>query len=492
MSNDMVEDYGILLLEDNITKEELLNYPYLIQKTGKDGRITADAHIDNSLHRIYMRGNFALKQIALKGGRVWLNEDGKYILQISADAEIIEGMSQKAFSEKIYAMYGILLADDIERKEIIIGMEPLFACDLKTVTKYGYEPTQRLLFLKDPENKNRFIYNTHRLSNLQLGSFYDAGLGSPVLMQNLYIDLTGNETDGAKFLDDTMCRFHQTAITGDKHIVFNTYDTTAVDIWFESSLTHMYGKHNVVKIEDDELGKEFLSQTIEKQIVYIKDIPSDADKEVRKRLAELIKTKSKYTMIIFATNNLELLGIHKNREDFTIFSPNNITENYLGEVSYSGLGKALECSIPEYINYSYFHDVDKKLIENFLPTVTKDEVLSVPLNKVDLFISNLLIYNITYFKRLNNTAYTALYTALREDFYRGSISKASLAPLYNAMEDTEYSAKAFLLKLRASSKLNKKFFDKKNAKQVESGDELFIINSEFNEFYKDEVVDEIA
>ena len=483
MYNDMTDIPNIYTTALDFEDEpyEYLNHLYQKQKSGEDGRITPDTYIDNSLDRNYIQYNFSLKEVAKRGCRLFLNDDYKFMFQASSDSEIIEDISAKDLDTKLFLMNGASVRGVEDDKYIYPKRAPLSERELKVVGEYIYNPQERLLLFKTPSMYN-YIYNKYHPSKLQLGQFYNYNLLYPLIIQNLYKDLTGNETYGEKYINDFVNRFHQTALAGNRHLVFNGHNTITVDLWFENILTPMFGEHNVVKIEDDELNKEFISKTVDRQIIYIKNIPSDAKKDVTKRIQELLKTLAPYTIVIFSTNNLEPIGIDKNSEDFTIFTPNDITGDYLKEGSYSSLGKVLEDSLPKYINYSYFNDVDKELIKNSLPTVAKDLVLSEPLNKIDLFIKNIQIKNIDYFKVLNNTIHTDLYNGLREDFYKNVVSKSSLAPLYNAFENTDYSAKAFLPKLRASTPLNKKFFDKRNSKPTEAGDELFIINSEFNEY----------
>lgn len=360
--------------------------------------------------------------------------------------------------------------------------------NLIMVTKVEYNPLQNRMFY--PNSSSTFTRNLYEPSEKFMYPYEKFHIECPEVYKKLFTALAGNEEKGFDYSINEYCEHFQTHAASKKFHIYNGKNTETTDIFYEYVIEYSYGKKNSVKIDDGELDKQFLSRTENKLVVNINKIPSDATdkKEMKKRLEKLVKNKPSYTMIYFTTDELDGIDIYRNSNDYSVFTPSDITKDYLGYGSKSALEEELLKYAEEFAGFMYNWKVDKELMKNSLPTKAKEMVLNAPKNRIDCFIKAIQTKDVSYFESLNNTANTELFTGLREDINKNIISKSSLAPLFNALEDTEFSAKAFLEKLRSSSKMNKIFFDKKNVKGVATGDELYIIDSKYNEFYEESEV----
>ena len=419
--------------------------------------------------------NAQLAMLDQNGSALWVNADGQYEFRLSCDSEI-KILSASELENILHHIGGLKLQEN--RGEY----ESMYNCisknSLRAVTHTEYNPLSNLMFYG-------YTRNLYEASDYLRYDHSRAYKICPEVYKRVLKALSGSEKDGAEYIKNNFSRFFQTFKVSKKHIIFNGYNTEVTDILFEYVFEPLFGKNNAIRIDDEELDKEFLSKTENKLLVNINKIPSDANnlKAMNKQLEKLIKNQESYEMIVFTTNELNGINIYRNSNDYTVFTPSDITDDYLGYDSYSSLGKALVKDLEAFAGYMYNLDVDEELIKNHLPTTAKDIVLASPTNRVDTFIKAVQTKDVFYFESLNNTVHTELYIKLKEDIYRDVISKASLTDLFNALEDTNFSAKTFLAKLRSSSKLNKIFFDKKNSKGVDNGDELYIIASEYNEYF---------
>ena len=414
------------------------------------------------------------------GSMLWLNAKSKYEFQMSCNAKI-EEVSANALKDVLHQINRTSLDENLEEGSHLASA--LRKMDLLTVTDVKYNPLVNHMFYRN--SNYGFTRNLYKPSEYLKYGHSRIHKECPEVYKRVLKALSGDEKDGVEYIKNDFSRFFQTFKVSKKYIIFNGYNTEVTDILFEYVFEPLFGKNNAIRIDDEELDKEFLSKTENKLLVNINKIPSDASnlKAMNKQLEKLIKNQASYQMIVFTTNELNGINIYRNSNDYTVFTPSDISDDYLGYGSYSSLGKALVEDLEAFAGYMYHLNFDKELIKNSLPTTAKDIVLASPINRVDTFIKAIQTKDLYYFESLNNTVYTELYIKLKEDIYRDVISKSSLTDLFNALENTDFSAKAFLAKLRSSSKLNKIFFDKKNSKGVDSGDELYIIASEYNEYF---------
>ena len=426
------------------------------------------------------------KMIQDNGIAIWINKNGKFSFRYAVDSEPEENISLAALSD--------LLNNATDLGEIIVSKDydaDVPCSSLKVVTTTCYDPAQNQEFSTD-ENNN-IVRNLYKPSP-SLNADYIRGQKLPVAIENFYYNLfSKSQIQVDCFIDQKALHF-QTFISGQNILVLKGMDTEAIELLYKAILEPIYGKHNSVRVSDEELDTKFVAKTHDKLLVFIDKIPIETAnrKAISKQLQTVIKEKAEYTLLIIATNEVEGLGIEKNPAGFHVLSADGdlSRSDYSGAGSYQNLSKQLHDSLEDYCNHLFYRKFELEKLDIAIDTPIKDLILAATVNRIDTFIIAIKTKDISYFESFNNSVNTDYYLEIRENFFKGVVSKAGLTDYFNALESENFSAKAFLAQLRAA---DKNFFsDKKNTKGVSTGDELYIIDSEYNEYFTIEAANNIV
>lgn len=444
-------------------------------KDKRETGFTANLWLEN----LYMHAYFP-KVLHDKGIGIWINQNGKFSLRYTVDGAVEENITA--------SMLGDLISNATGSNDIIVARD--YDADiqhrmLKVVTHTSYDPYKTKEFYTD-DNKGdcRNLYRPSRY----LEKTYSWNEGIPLITERFFNHmLTDNANEANYFLDEQANHF-QTFKGGINPIVLRGIDHEVRDILYESILKPMYGASNSVRISGEELDTKFLVRTENKLLVFIDQIPVEtvSRKEMSKQFQTLFKKRPEHTMIVVATNEIDGLGIERNPGGFSVLSCNNdiCKSNYLETGSYQNLSKQLECALEDFTDYLFYRKVKMEHLNLAINTPAKDSIMAATVNRIDTFITAIKTKDIGYFGSFNNSVHTDLYLELRENFFKGVVSKAGLAPYINALESEEFSSKAIMVKLRAA---DKNFFnDSKNGKGSDNGDILYQINSDYNEYHTSE------
>lgn len=416
------------------------------------------------------------KMIQDKGAAIWLNEKRKICFRHSINSEIHENLTPSALSD-------LLGTVGYSHLEVFVDNESDIQPRLmKQVALTSYNTSASKEFYTDENRK--FCRNLYIPSKF-LASKPNRDSEMPLITWNFLNFLMNASQDGVEYFLDKFANHVQTYSGGNVQLVLKGTQPEARNILYEYMLEPLYGENNSARISDEELDKSFLDRAINKTLICIDKLPIESvnPKAIHKQLQKLIKEKADHTMILITTSEIEGLGIERNPGAFTVIDCDNdlAKTNYLGTGSYDNLGQQLKDSLQEFHDYLYYRDVNYENITTALETEAKDLIMSATMNRVDTFVKAIKTKDIGYFEAFNNTVNTKFYLELRENFFKGVVSKAGLTKYVNALEGESFSAKAFLLRLRACD--NAFFNDKMNTKGAETGDELYVINSKYNEYY---------
>ncbi len=465
------------MLEENFEVNDLpllpeIGKPYNPREGLKHKRRTG--FLTNNWHTDYVSPY--IKELHSQGIGIWIEKNGKFSFRYTIDSEHEENLLPKPLAALVNNATGSSATIVSRERDADIQHRMI-----KVITKTSYEPSQTEEFYTD-ENGN-VVRNLYRPSSY-LESDYTRGLEVPPIVDSYLHSSLDDKAEGEHFIDEVANHF-QTFITGHNTIVLKDLQTNATDILYNSILEPIYGASNSVRISDEELDTKFLAKTKDKLLVFVDKIPVETDsrKAISKQLQKLLRERAEYTLLIIATNEVEGLGIEKNPGGFSVLSADGdlSKSDYVGTGSYQKLAKEIKGSLEDFTNHLFYRKFELKKLGNVLETSAKDLILAATVNRIDTFVTAIKTKNIDYFESFNNSVHTDLYLELRENFYKGVVSKIGLTNYFNALEGEEFSAKAFMVKLKAA---DKHFFnEKKNAKGVSTGDELYIIDCEYNEYY---------
>ena len=466
ISKNKVGNMPLLSLEDDI---EFLDESL---KDKRETGFTANLWLED----LYMRAYYP-KVLHDKGIGIWLNPNGKFSLRYAVDGTIEENITASLLGDLISNAMGssAIIVDRDHDADIQHRM-------LKVVNQTSYNPYQVKEFYTDKNgNTIRNLYNP----SSYLRSDYFGSQKVPLIMDRFFKHLLTDNEDEINYFLDELANHFQTFKGGINPIVLRGTDHEVRDVLYEFILKPIFGESNSVRISDEELDTKFLSRTDNKLLVFIDKVPVETSsrKAMSRQFQTLFKKRPEHTMIVVATNEIDGLGIERNPGGFSVLSCDNdiCKSNYLETGSYQNLSKELECALEDFTDHLFYRKDDIEHLSLVINTPAKDSIMAATVNRIDTFIVAIKTKDVSYFESLNNTVHTGLYQELRENFFKDVVSKAGLAPYINALEGEEFSSKAIMVKLRAA---DKNFFnDSKNGKGSDSGDILFEINSDYNEYH---------
>lgn len=417
-----------------------------------------------------------------KEGGLWLNEKSQYMFRFSPDGEILENVPQKVL---------VTILEDVLMRSVRITDEMGSSIDnrmLRVVSETVYNPhINKEFYQENGKNIRNLFHIKGSYLNMLTERYYDP---SEVIIK-LFSFLTNDDEKAIKYLMNDLAYYFQTLKAPSAHWVFLGTHTEGMEILVDHILKPLFGQSNFIRIHDEELNEDFIERTKNNLIVNIDKMPIEGvdRKSLGKQMQQLLKEKSDYTFVIFTTSETQDIGIERDKEGFSMFGvQQDITDtDYLGYGNYNKLIKALQGQLYDFAEYLYGVDVNLELLSNAYSTPQKDELIARSSNRIERFIEALKKKDLDYFNGFKNTSNARLHEELQEGFYKNVVSKIGLTTYFNALEKENFSAKGFMVKLRA---VDKNFFtESKNAKGTDSGDDLFMLNSKYNECYVPETGD---
>ena len=271
-------------------------------------------------------------------------------------------------------------------------------------------------------------------------------------------------------------------------------------MFYEDVIVPLFGKSQCIQVGDKTMKGNFLGGIVEGRLVVNLDEISSGiqnNKEFKNQLKALISNRSGtfqkkfvttetetplYAMILITSNEPKALEVESKDRRLTVFGTdgNLTTVDFLGYGSYAALLAAVSAEVEAFALELLNYEVDVKMATTAMNTPEKEALVAVSSNRFKSFSDAIKKKDLDFFAEIEEDGHSGLYFELEHCFRHERISRKLLKKMFSRLFG-DITTNSLMEQLRA---IDPTFWNEKsNSVKDSSGDYLFIMDSDNNDYY---------
>jgi len=434
-----------------------------------------------------------LQLIDEKGAAVWMYEDGEFAFRRTSNSKVRFKLTKSKLITVLSKLIGkvVVMGDNEDNKEAIKSF------DLLMVSDDVFNPFVKQEFFEKDGMVFRNTFRPTRFMELDKTKSYK----QPQIIIKLLNHLTRNDTERYTWVINWLSYFFQGLKKSPVALFFKGVPGGGKGLCYDDIIVPLFGEKQTIQVNDKTMKGDFLGSIVEGRLVMNLDEISSGtqnNKEFKNQLKALISNRGGtfqkkhvnteeetplYAMIIITSNEPKALEVESKDRRLTVFETfGNIAEtNFLGLGDYHKLVEAITNELEDFAMMLLNYDVDVKLATTAMNTPEKEALVGVTSNRFKTFSDALKKMDKDFFEDLkDDSIYDDKYNQLLNCFRKYRLSRKLLKHVYGKLYGP-ITTNALMEQLTA---IDPVFFNKeKNAVKDSSGDYLFRLDTDSNNFF---------